>query len=84
MIYDVIEFSCVVCHWFRKPVGNTVLPEDLTHIFRKVGDEEGTLCVELERETGGSHYQGNIRKLWWRLLADLVQSPNKQMAGRCR
>lgn len=85
VIYNVMEFSHLVCHWLRTPVGSTVLPEDLTLIFRKVGDVEGTLCAELERETGGGHYQGNIRKPWWRLLADLIQPPkaSKQMAGRC-
>lgn len=62
VIYDIIEFSRLACHWLRTPVGSTVLPEDLTHIFRKVGYVAGTLCAELERETGGGHYQGNNRK----------------------
>lgn len=32
---------------------------------------------------GDGHYQGNIRKLWWRLFAGLIQTPNtsQQMVG---
>lgn len=83
---DVTKFSHLLRHWLRKLVGNTILLEAVTHIFRKIGDIEGRACAELEREEGDGHYQGNIRKPWWRLLADLIQPPNtsKQMAGRCR
>lgn len=80
-----ILFCFVLGYWLGTPVGNTVLPEALIYIFRNLGDVEGRSCAELETGEGDGHYQRNIRKLWWRLFADLIQPPNTsmQMAGRC-
>lgn len=66
-----------MCYWLGTPVGDTVLPEALLHIFRKLGDVEERSCAELERGKGEGHYQRNIRKLWWRLFADLIQPPKQ-------